>query len=58
MMFFLRRLKMIEVTQESDNKFIISWDENDPTEKILNDWTEEDFINHIQNYLESLTNGI
>ena len=49
---------MIEVTQESDNKFIISWDENDPTEKFLNDWTEEDFINHIQNYLESLTNGI
>ena len=49
---------MIEVTQESDNKFIISWDENDPTEKILNDWTEDDFINCIQNYLESLTNGI
>ena len=46
---------MIEVTQESDNKFIISWDENDLTEKILNDWTEEDFINYIQNYLESLT---
>ena len=49
---------MIEVTQESDNKFTISWDENDPTERILNDWTKEDFINCIQNYLESLTNGI
>ena len=45
---------MIEVTQESDNKFIISWDENDPTEKILNDWTEEDLINYIQNYLDKL----
>ena len=45
---------MIKVTQENDNTFTIYWDENDPTEKVFNDYTEEDFINLIQNYLKSL----
>jgi len=45
---------MIEVTQQDDKTFTISWDENDPTEKIFNDYTEEDFINLIQNYLNTL----
>ena len=45
---------MIEVTQQDDKTFTISWDENDPKEKIFNDYTEEDFINLIQNYLKSL----
>jgi len=45
---------MIDVKQEDDNTFTIYWDENDPKEKILNDWTEEDFINAIQNKLQSL----
>ena len=45
---------MIEVTQDNDNTFTIYWDENDPTEKVFNDYTEEDFINLIQNYLNSL----
>ena len=45
---------MIEVTQDDDKTFTISWDENDPTEKVFNDYTEEDFINLIQNYLKSL----
>ena len=45
---------MIEVTQENDNTFTIYWDENDPTEKVFNDYTEEDFINLIQNYLNTL----
>ena len=45
---------MIEVTQEDDNTFTISWDENDPQEKMFNTWTEEDFINAIQDKLKSL----
>jgi len=45
---------MIKVTQDNDNTFTIYWDENDPTEKVFNDYTEEDFINLIQNYLNTL----
>lgn len=45
---------MIDVKQEDDNTFTIYWDENDPKESILNTWTEEDFINAIQNKLQSL----
>ena len=45
---------MIEVTENGDKTFTISWDENDPQESIFNDFKEEDFINLIQNYLKSL----
>ena len=45
---------MIDVTENQDGTFTISWDENDPTESIFNDFKEEDFINLIQNYLKSL----
>ena len=45
---------MIEVTQEDDNTFTISWDENDPQESMFNTWTEEDFINAIQDKLKAL----
>jgi len=45
---------MIEVTQEDDNTFTISWDENDPQESMFNTWTEEDFINAIQDKLNTL----
>lgn len=48
--------KMIEVKELENNTFEISWDENDPVEKILNDWTEEDFINAIQEHLDNLKN--
>lgn len=44
---------MINVTQEPDNSFTISWDENDPRESILNDWTEEDFVKAITDFLDS-----
>lgn len=30
------------------NGIKITWDENDPIEKVFNDWTEEDFINAIR----------
>jgi hypothetical protein len=49
----------IEVTQREDGSFDISWDENDPTESVFNDWTESDFQNLISDYLKELKeNGI
>ena len=45
---------MIEVTENADKTFTISWDENDPQESVFNDFKEEDFIALIQNYLKSL----
>ena len=45
---------MIEVTENDDKTFTITWDENDPTESSFNNYTEEDFITLIQNYLQSL----
>lgn len=38
----------IEVTENDDGSFQISWDENDPVESMMNDWTEEDFIQVIR----------
>ena len=35
---------MINVEEHEDGSFTISWDENDPQESILNDWTKQDFI--------------
>ena len=35
---------MINVTENGDGSFTIDWDENDPQESILNDWTKQDFI--------------
>ena len=45
---------MIDCTENEDGTFTIYWDENDPNEKFLNDWTQEDFINALQNYLNAL----
>lgn len=44
----------IEVTENSDGSFTISWDHNDPQESIMNTWTEQDFIDTIT---EALTNS-
>jgi hypothetical protein len=44
----------IEVKENEDKTFTISWDENSPTESILNTWTEEDFIHVITSSLEDL----
>ena len=35
---------MIDVKENPEGTFNISWDENDPIESQLNHWTEEDFI--------------
>ena len=45
---------MIDVKENEDGTFTISWDENDPTESMFNDWTEQDFINALTDYLQSL----
>ena len=45
---------MIEVKEETDGSFTVYWDETDPVEKILNDWTEEDFVNVIKEHLKRL----
>ena len=45
---------MIDVKENEDGTFTISWDENDPEESIFNDWTEKDFTDAITNYLNAL----
>jgi hypothetical protein len=44
----------IEVTENEDGSFDISWDENSPTESILNTWTAEDFTKVIMEHLQNL----
>jgi len=46
---------MIQVTENENGSFTISWDENSPTESIFNTWTEEDFINAIDGYIQKLS---
>lgn len=41
---------MIDVKEEQDGSFTISWDENDPSESMFNTWTEQDFIDAITTY--------
>ena len=45
---------MIDCIENEDGTFTISWDENDPLESVLNDWTEEDFIQVITDYAEQI----
>lgn len=47
---------MIDVKEREDGSFDISWDENDPTESILNTWTEQDFIDCIMQECEKILN--
>lgn len=44
----------IEVKEENDGTFTISWNEKDPQESIMNDWTESDFLDAIQKHLDTL----
>jgi len=43
---------MINVTQKSENTFIIEWDHEDPEESIFNSFTEQDFIEVLKYYAE------
>ena len=45
---------MIQVIENEDKSFTISWDETSPTESILNTWTEDDFIRAIKQSIEVL----
>lgn len=45
---------MIQVTENEDKSFTITWDETSPTESILNTWTEDDFIKVIMERIEEL----
>lgn len=44
----------IEVNENEDGSFDISWDENHPTESMFNNWTAEDFKKAISDYLDKL----
>lgn len=45
---------LITVTQIGENAFDIEWDGNHPATRMLNNWTEEDFINAIRIGLQEL----
>ncbi len=45
---------MINVTEEADGSWTITWDENDPIESQLNNWTEDDFIQCIMDKCKEL----
>ena len=45
---------MINVTQKSSNQFLIEWDETDPIESILNNYSEEDFNKLLREYIEEI----
>lgn len=47
---------MIEVKEEDDGTFTISWDQNDPQESIFNTWTEDDFIQVIRERCNQILN--
>ena len=47
----------INVTENKDKSFTITWDETDPIESALNDFTEADFIKVIMDRLEELKNN-
>jgi len=49
---------MIDVKENEDGSFDISWDENDPVESALNTWTEQDFIDTIMNEIQNLKVGL
>lgn len=44
----------IDVKEEQDGSFTISWDENDPYESMFNTWTEQDFIDAIMKHCKEV----
>jgi hypothetical protein len=44
----------IEVKEETNGSFTISWDEKDSQESMFNTWTESDFLDAIQKHLDNL----
>ena len=48
---------MIDVKENEDGTFTISWDPNDPTESVMNTWTEQDFIDAIMKRCDEVLEG-
>ena len=44
----------MDCKENEDGTFTIEWDENDPVESVMNDWTEDDFIRVITEYAEKV----
>ena len=42
---------LIQVKQEDDGSFTLVWDDTDPRLQHINSWTEEDWIEAIENGL-------
>ena len=47
----------IEVVEQEDGSFSISWDPEDPAESIMNDWVEEDFIEAVRKQCKEVLDG-
>jgi len=45
---------MIEVKHIKDTEYQITWDETNLVESKLNNWTEEDFIKVIRDFLDEV----
>ena len=45
---------VIKVELLGDGDFEIEWDENDPVEAQMNDWSEQDFLNAISEGCEQI----
>jgi len=43
----------IEVIEETNGSFTISWNEKDPQESMMNTWTKSDFLDAIQKHLDN-----
>jgi hypothetical protein len=48
----------ITVTDNPDGSFTIGWDENDPVERVFNDWTEDDFVRCFTDRARSVINEL
>ena len=47
-------LPLVQVKEEDDGSFTLIWDETDPRCEHINTWTEEDWIEAIENGLAQL----
>jgi len=51
-------MTMIDCTENEDGTFTITWNGSDPVESILNDWTEQDFIDTIMIKINQFKTGL
>ena len=48
---------MIDVKENEDGSFTISWDPNDAVESAFNTWTEQDFLDAIMKRCKEVLEG-